>query len=164
MGYAAGLAGSSTVALESDYIVRTRALHLNTLFISIVFIYTEDALVELQRAIRIFYRETDMRKAVRLNHQSFPSRCDQALETAFVCRWPINRRHRHVEQTQIHAELRPVMDQMIHHEPTHYRCARQSEDWVSAHKQRPLSLPVFITGSLQRSSRRRDILVKGFEQ
>ena len=39
-------------------------------------------------------------------------------ERVLVGRWAVNRWHRDVVHTEIHAELGPVMDDMIHHKGT----------------------------------------------
>ena len=68
---------------------------------------------ELDLVIGIF----DPADAVRSWFQAF-------LETSLIRRRPINRRYRHVEQTQVHAELSAMMNRMTHYEAAHHRRTR----------------------------------------
>src|SRR5207247_7003932 len=91
-------------------------------------------------------------------------RCNSyQLEAALVRRWPIDRRHGNIEQTQIDAKLSAMMDQVVHYEAAHHGRARQREDWFTTVKQRPLPLPVFISAGFKRRSRRSNVLVKRFK-
>src|SRR2546426_12646924 len=82
------------------------------------------------------------------------------LEATFIRRGTINRRHRHIQQAQVHAKLGAMMNQVIHYKTTHHRSARQRKDLVAGMKQRPLALPVFVACLLKRGTRRCDVLIK----
>lgn|SRR6266404_2508113 len=54
------------------------------------------------------------------------------LERTFVSRWAVNRRHWNIVQPQINAELRPVVDIVVHHEAPQGGYSRNGEDGLPA--------------------------------
>src|SRR5207248_6654612 len=76
-----------------------------------------------------------------------------ALETTFIRRRSVDRRHRNIKQAQVHSERRTMMNQVIHHESAHNTRAWQREDLIASHQQGPLALPTVIISRHYRTTR-----------
>ncbi len=79
------------------------------------------------------------------------------LHLSFVCGRAVDGRHRDVIQTQIDAELRAVMNHVVHHKTSKNRGARHRHDRLSAPEQGPVFHQMVV--ACLRDRRTRFILV-----
>src|SRR5579864_7351135 len=69
--------------------------------------------------------------------------------------------HRNVVQTQIHGELRPVVDDVVQHERSEHGDAGHGEQHVALPLERPGLHHLRIGGTGQRAARVFDVVVEG---
>src|SRR2546426_1725195 len=84
----------------------------------------------------------------------------QALEGSLVGRGAVDRRHRHVVESQIHAKLSAVVDIVTHHKASQRGDARQRKNGLTARQECPRFEQVFIARACDRGAGSGDIAVE----
>src|SRR5262245_4464190 len=85
-------------------------------------------------------------------------------ESTLIGAWAVDRRDRHVVQSQVDSELCAMMNEVAHHKAAKHRGARQREDWLSAGQQSPFAHHNFVAHSFQRIASLLHAVVKTLEE